>query len=181
MVQPLADRTLSPSPTMPSGRAPDALADVSAPAAWTSFESAFSRHVRDLVAGGARLLVNLSDDSWFGDGAEPEEHLAHAVFRAIESRRDLIRVAGSGISAHVTATGQVERSLAVSHSDGSVAVLIAEPRLLQAHGLNHWLGEGFPLACAVLIVAALVVSRRRRGRPGPVDSPPIPRHDPARG
>jgi apolipoprotein N-acyltransferase len=125
------------------------------------FESAFSRYVQDLVAGGAQLLVNLSDDSWFGDSAEPEEHLAHAVFRAIESRRDLIRATGSGISAHITATGQVERSLPLSHSDDSVAVLVAKTRLLQGRSFYQWIGDGFPLACVVLIVASLVVSRRR--------------------
>jgi apolipoprotein N-acyltransferase len=125
------------------------------------FESAFSKHVRALVARGAEVLVNLSDDSWFGDSAEPEEHLAHAVFRSIETRRDLIRATGSGISAFITATGQVERTLPVSHSDEPVAVLTAQPRLLRARSLYPWLADGFSLACLALTLAALVLSRRR--------------------
>ena len=125
------------------------------------FESAFSRHVNALVARGAQVLVNLSDDSWFGDSAEPEEHLAHAVFRAIESRRDLVRATGSGISAFITAAGQVERTLPVSHSGDAVAVLTAQPRRLQIRSLYSWFGDGFALACLVLTIVALVVSRRR--------------------
>jgi apolipoprotein N-acyltransferase len=125
------------------------------------FESGFSRHVSALVARGAQVLVNLSDDSWFGDSAEPEEHLAHAVFRAIESRRDLVRATGSGISAFITAAGQVERTLPVSHSGDAVAVLTAQPRRLQIHSLYSWFGDGFALACLVLTIVALVVSRRR--------------------
>jgi len=126
------------------------------------FESAFAKQVRAQVAHGAQMLLNLSDDSWFGDSAEPEEHLAHAVFRAIESRRDMVRATGSGISAFITATGQVESRLPVAHSGAEVAVLTAAPRRLQAHSLYGWLGDGFPLACVALTLAPLVLARRRR-------------------
>ncbi len=129
------------------------------------FESAFSRHVRELVDHGAQVLVNLSDDSWFGDGAEPEEHLAHAVFRAIESRRDVVRSTGSGISAFITAAGQVHSTLPVSHSADPVAVLTARPCLLQARSLYLRLGDGFPLACALLVLVALVACRREIRKP----------------
>jgi len=125
------------------------------------FESAFSAHVRALASRGAQVLINLSDDSWFGDSAEPEEHLAHAVFRAIESRRDLVRATGSGISAFITATGYVKSRLPISHSGAEVAVLTAEIRRLQARSLYVWFGDGFPLACAMVTLAAIFVSRRR--------------------
>jgi apolipoprotein N-acyltransferase len=127
------------------------------------FESAFPGHVRELVAHGAEILVNISDDSWFGLSAEPEQHLAHAVFRAIESRRDLIRAAGSGISAFITATGKVQSSLPVFHSGQAPAALVAEPRRLQIRGANLGLGQSFPFACAaVVLVSALMAWRRAR-------------------
>jgi apolipoprotein N-acyltransferase len=127
------------------------------------FEAAFPGHVRDLVARGAEILVNISDDSWFGTGAEPEQHLSHTVFRAIESRRDVIRATGSGISAFITATGQVQSSLPVMHSGETPAALVAEPRRLQIHGANLDLGQTFPFACAavVLVYAALAWRRAR--------------------
>jgi apolipoprotein N-acyltransferase len=127
------------------------------------FEAAFPGHVRDLVARGAEILVNISDDSWFGTGAEPEQHLSHTVFRAIESRRDVIRATGSGISAFITATGQVQSSLPVMHSGETPAALVAEPRRLQIHGANLDLGQTFPLACAaVVLVCAALAWRRAR-------------------
>jgi apolipoprotein N-acyltransferase len=130
------------------------------------FESAFPGHVRALVASGAEVLINLSDDSWFGDSAEPEQHLAHIVFRAIESRRDVVRSTGSGISALISASGEVEKRLPVSHSGATVAVLAAEPRLLRARGIYARLGDAFALACAMLTAAAMLVARGRNSGRG---------------
>lgn len=130
------------------------------------FESAFPSHVRALVAGGAEVLINLADDSWFGDSAEPEQHLAHAVFRAIESRRDLLRSTGSGPSALITATGEIERRLPLSQAGATAAVLAAEPRLLSARSIYARLGDAFALACAVLTAAAMLAARRRNSASG---------------
>jgi apolipoprotein N-acyltransferase len=73
------------------------------------YEVLFPSLVRDLVQRGAQVLVNLSNDDWLdaGDGAALEQHFSMAVFRAIETRRDLVRVAGSGVSGFVDATGRV--------------------------------------------------------------------------
>ena len=125
------------------------------------FEAAFPGHVRELVARGAEILVNISDDSWFGLSAEPEQHLAHAVFRAIESRRDLIRAAGSGISAFITATGKVQSSLPVFHSGQAPATLVAEPRRLRIRGANLDLGQSFPFACAAVVLVCALMARHR--------------------
>lgn len=53
------------------------------------------------------LLVNITNDAWFGDTTEPWEHLALAKFRAIEHRRYLVRSTNSGVSAVVDPTGAV--------------------------------------------------------------------------
>lgn len=57
--------------------------------------------------GDAELIVNMTNDAWFGDTLEPWQHLALAKFRAIEQRRFLIRSTNSGISAFVNPTGKV--------------------------------------------------------------------------
>jgi apolipoprotein N-acyltransferase len=51
--------------------------------------------------------VNLSNDAWFGSAAAREQHFAAVVFRAIELRRPVVRVANAGITAVVDATGRV--------------------------------------------------------------------------
>lgn len=55
----------------------------------------------------ADLIVNMTNDAWFGDTLEPWQHLALAKFRAIEQRRYLIRSTNSGVSAFVDPTGAV--------------------------------------------------------------------------
>ena len=62
------------------------------------------------------LLVNITNDAWFGDTTEPWEHLALAKFRAIEHRRFLVRSTNSGVSAIVDPMGGV-----VSHTKTFVA------------------------------------------------------------
>ncbi len=55
----------------------------------------------------AELIVNMTNDAWFGNTLEPWQHLALAKFRAIEQRRFLIRSTNSGISAFVDPTGKM--------------------------------------------------------------------------
>jgi apolipoprotein N-acyltransferase len=57
--------------------------------------------------GDPELLVNITNDAWFGDTAEPWEHLALAQFRAVEHRRYLVRATNSGVSAIVDPVGRV--------------------------------------------------------------------------
>ena len=57
--------------------------------------------------GPTSVLINLTNDSWFGDSHEPMIHLALASFRAIETRRALIRSTNTGISALVDPVGRI--------------------------------------------------------------------------
>jgi apolipoprotein N-acyltransferase len=63
-------------------------------------------------SGPTSVLVNLTNDSWFGDSHEPLIHLALASFRAIETRRALIRSTNTGISALVDPVGRIPRGAA---------------------------------------------------------------------
>jgi apolipoprotein N-acyltransferase len=64
----------------------------------------FGRKLADLKP---QLLVNITNDAWFGTTSEPYEHLALAVFRTVEHRLDLVRSVNTGVSAFVDATGKV--------------------------------------------------------------------------
>jgi apolipoprotein N-acyltransferase len=64
---------------------------------------------RQLAPHRPHLLVNITNDAWFGDTAEPWEHLALSVFRAVEMRTDLVRSVNTGVSAFVDAAGRVVR------------------------------------------------------------------------
>jgi apolipoprotein N-acyltransferase len=64
------------------------------------------------VREGSDLLVNITNDAWFGRSSAPYQHLAMTRFRAVENRIWLARAANTGISAIVSPSGRiVARSL----------------------------------------------------------------------
>lgn len=71
------------------------------------YEIIFSGLVQKRVNQGANLLVNISNDAWFGNTAAPRQHLNQAVIRAIEQNRYLLRSTNTGISAFITPKGEV--------------------------------------------------------------------------
>ena len=72
------------------------------------FEDAFSRDVmRDMP--DANILVNASNDAWFGDSLAPHQHLQMAKMRAIETGRPMVRSTNTGISAFIDAKGRIEQ------------------------------------------------------------------------
>jgi apolipoprotein N-acyltransferase len=112
--------------------------------------------------GPANILVNLTNDSWYGDSHEPLIHLALASFRAIETRRALIRSTNTGISAlvdpvgRITArSGQWRREVLV----GDVAVIEpgASTLYMRFGDIVGWLASGGALV-------GIVIARRARNR-----------------
>ena len=71
------------------------------------FESVFPELSRRWVLAGANVLVNLTNDAWYGRSSAPQHSLAMSVLRAVETRRSLIRSANTGISAFVTPLGTI--------------------------------------------------------------------------
>jgi apolipoprotein N-acyltransferase len=72
-------------------------------------ESLRLRNVLDGARGGGQVILNVGSDGWFASAAEAEFHLAIARFRSIETRLPQVRAANSGISALISATGEVVR------------------------------------------------------------------------
>ncbi len=70
------------------------------------YESVFPHIARQRIAQGANILVNISNDGWFGDSSAPEQHLQLAMLRAIEQGRYLVRSTNTGISAIVDNYGR---------------------------------------------------------------------------
>ena len=79
-------------------------------ATFICYEAVFGHEViRDLPA--AQLLVNVSNDAWFGRSFAPYQHFQIAQMRAVETGRDLLRATNTGITALVDATGRVQGQL----------------------------------------------------------------------
>lgn len=71
------------------------------------YESLYPRFSSQLVKKGADLLVNLTNDSWFGPNFEPTQHMIMTLARAIEVRRPLIRSTNTGLTSAILADGTI--------------------------------------------------------------------------
>ena len=71
------------------------------------YEAMFGGPIRQGIAKGGNVLINMTDDAWFGRSDASEFHLAFLPFRAVEFRTPLVRANNAGISAVIAATGEI--------------------------------------------------------------------------
>ena len=118
------------------------------------YEDILPGFVRRVVREGSpHLLVNLTNDAWFGDTQEPWIHLALSKLRAVEQRRYLVRATNTGVSAVIDPLGRV-----VAQSDAfTQQSLDAEVAMLEGRTLYQALGDwpGWLAALAILWLAFL--------------------------
>ena len=107
------------------------------------------------------LLVNLTNDSWFGDTMEPTIHLALAAFRSVEHRRTLVRSTNTGISAMVDAAGRIGPSVPQYRAGN----LVVEAPLLSGSTVYEAVGDAPAWICLGLTLLLVGVALRRPGDP----------------
>jgi len=108
-----------------------------------------------------RWIINITDDSWFGPWAGPEQHLLVARTRAIEQGLPVVRAANTGISAVIDAFGRVRASLALDRAgtvDSSLPASIAPPPFARSGAFGFWL-----LVLSCIAATALAVKNPPRG------------------
>jgi len=79
--------------------------------AYICYEAIYPGEVREFAAKGANLLINISNDGWFGKSAAADQHLRMARVRAVENRRWVLRVTNSGLTAAIDPYGRVYQSI----------------------------------------------------------------------
>lgn len=117
------------------------------------FESIFPDLARQDVRAGARVLVNITNDEWFGNGAALQQHAAMAPFRAVEHRVPLLRCANTGVTAVIDAWGVVTARLPVFQPGVLVAALPAAGPRTPYTAAGDWPGVLALLACVVLAMS----------------------------
>jgi apolipoprotein N-acyltransferase len=123
------------------------------------YEVVFPELFREFVTGGASFMVNITNDAWFGRTSGPWQHLGMLPLRAVEHRVAIARSANTGVSAFVSPTGRVTRTLALFEQ----GVLGESVPLRRRTTLYTRFGDW--LAYASLAVTALVAGiGARRGR-----------------
>jgi apolipoprotein N-acyltransferase len=103
------------------------------------YESIFPELARTMTRNGAELLVNLTNDAWYGMTSAPYQHFSMAVFRAVENRRPLVRAANTGFSAFIDARGAITQTTEL-FSEGVISrdLALERPHLTVYARFGDW-------------------------------------------
>jgi apolipoprotein N-acyltransferase len=126
-------------------------------------ESAYPSIARRFTNEGADVLINISNDGYLGPTAVMRQHLANAVFRAVENGRPLLSVTNTGITAFITPEGQTRDATAGFKPE--IRVWNVSGSLSQTFYTKH--GDVFVISCAVLSLSIFVftfLGAHRRAR-----------------
>jgi len=131
------------------------------------YEAVFADEVRHFAQLGAEVLVNISDDGWYGDTSAPWQHLNMARMRAIENRRWLLRDTNNGVTAVIDPYGRVRQSIPRHQIDALPAQYGFRDDI--TFYTEH--GDVFAWLCLLLSIVVLVWSlkieiRQIAGKPG---------------
>ncbi|MFQ3620161.1 MAG: apolipoprotein N-acyltransferase [Spirochaetales bacterium] len=129
------------------------------------FEDVFPYLVRDFVLRGTEIIVNLSNDYWSLTPVEGMQHGTHALLRAVENRRPLLRATASGLTLYADPYGRIHATLP-QYKEG---VLVGEVPLLERWEqtlYTRW-GDWFPLFCGLVAVLLMMLSLKDKGRVAP--------------
>ena len=125
------------------------------------YEAVFADEVREFPELGAEVLVNISDDAWYGDTSAPWQHLNMARMRAIENRRWILRDTNNGVTAAIDPYGRVRQSIPRHQTDALPAGygFRDDVTFYTAHG------DVFGWGCAILGLGILGWALRLSLRP----------------
>ncbi|OHB25964.1 MAG: apolipoprotein N-acyltransferase [Desulfuromonadaceae bacterium GWC2_58_13] len=121
------------------------------------FEGIFPELARDYVRQGSDLLVNITNDAWFGKSSAPFQHLAMIRFRAVENRIWVARAANTGISAFIAPTGRITDQTSIFTSGFLRGEVMTGARLT----LYNRIGDLLPVLFLFLGIFWLIKTRRR--------------------
>lgn len=125
------------------------------------FESMFPDISRQLAQSGAEFLTVMTNDDWFGGTSAPTDHAAMSVFRAIETRRWIVRAANTGISSFIDERGRVVATIGWNQRDTLTRrVPHHATKIGETFYVRH--GDWFTFACAVVCALTAAVQFRRR-------------------
>lgn len=120
------------------------------------YEIIFPELARSATANGAALLLNVTNDAWYGLTSAPWQHLSMSVFRAVENRRSLVRSANTGSSAIIDPAGRI---LAQTDLFTEAALVVPIPVLTTLTYYTRW-GDVFAWICVILSIGASITAAR---------------------
>jgi len=121
------------------------------------YEDILPKFTRRLADKDPNVIINVTNDAWFGKNSEPYLHLALATFRSIENRVSLVRSTNTGVSAIVSPTGELVQQTSLDDYE----TIVAELPMMKGGTIYGRIGDAF--AYLMLIWLGLVAIGRYRG------------------
>lgn len=125
-------------------------------AATICYEDAYGAEQLEVLKE-ATLLVNVTNDAWFGDTTAAPQHLQISRMRVMEAQRPLLRAANDGISALIRANGDVEKALPRFKPDVLTGVVQPRTGLTPYAHVGNW---PVILLCVAVIAGAVFIRKR---------------------
>ncbi|MDR0239035.1 MAG: apolipoprotein N-acyltransferase [Deltaproteobacteria bacterium] len=117
------------------------------------YETIFPEIAQARVDAGAKLLLNISNDAWFGVTSAPEQHLQLSVLRAVEQGRWLVRATNTGFSAFVDPAGRIRARSSLMRTEILTGIAVPEEDVTPFHHMFPWL-TGLALAILACMLFA---------------------------
>ncbi len=119
------------------------------------YEGIFPEISREHSSKGANLLVNLTNDAWYGISSAPYQHLSMYVFRAVENGKFLARVANTGVTAIINPYGKI-----ISETDiFERALLSGEISLIESKTIYTKIGDIFAILVTIFVAGSFVMAK----------------------
>jgi apolipoprotein N-acyltransferase len=120
------------------------------------YESIFPNEVREFSANGAQVLINISDDLWYGETGAPAQHLQMARMRAVENHRWILLATNNGTTASIDPFGRV-----VKQSPRNIRTTMIAPYSPESESTFYsHNGDVFAWACVIISLLAVFVRWR---------------------
>jgi apolipoprotein N-acyltransferase len=126
------------------------------------FETIFPELSRACKQDGCNLLVNITNDAWFGRTSAPYQHLSMLVFRAVENRTWVARAANTGFSAFIDSTGRVQDKSSLFEKAALPAIIPLRNTATLYSRYGDWLAYGCLLLAAAWLLTFYFSRNRRR-------------------
>lgn len=124
------------------------------------YEIIFPELCREMAKNGANLLVNITNDAWYGITSAPYQHFSMTIFRAVENKRSLVRSANTGISGFVDPAGRIIAQTGIFQD----AVLSSPVPVMPETEMTLYTkyGDWFAAVCVAASFAIIIVEHYRR-------------------
>lgn len=121
------------------------------------YESVFGDYTCDFVKDGANALAVITNDGWWGETPGYRQHLMYGAIRCIETRREMLRSANTGVSAKINMLGEVTQSLGYKKRGAFKCTLITNNVETFYVRFGNVIGVVASVLTVLLIVAAVVL------------------------